>query len=50
MTSWSMAVLKLIGTLAVIASAARGFVAFAAWRKSFVNRLIGADPHPQELS
>ena len=49
-TSWSMAVLKLIGTLAVIASAARGFVAFAAWRKSFVNRLIGADPHPQELS
>ena len=50
MTSWSMAVLKLIGTLAVIASAARGFVAFAAWTKSFVNRLIGADPHPQELS
>jgi hypothetical protein len=49
-TSWSMAVLRLLGTLAVIASAARGFVAFAAWRRSFVNRLIGADPNPQELS
>ena len=46
MTSWSMALLKLLGTLAVIASAARGFVAFAAWRKAFVNRLIGADPQP----
>jgi hypothetical protein len=49
-TSWSMAVLRLLGTLAVIASAARGFVAFAAWRKSFVNRLIGGDLYPQEQS
>ena len=48
MTSW-MAVLRLLGTLAVVASAARAFVAFAAWRKAFVNRLIGADPNPHEL-
>ena len=50
MTSWSMALLKLLGTLAVIASAARGFIAFATWRKAFVNRLIGGDQNPQELS
>lgn len=50
MTGWSMALLKMLGTLTVLASAARGFVAFAAWRKAFVNRLIGADPNPQELS
>ena len=49
-TSWSMALLRLLGTLAVIASAARGFIAFATWRKAFVNRLIGGDPNPQELS
>ena len=46
----SMAVLRLLATIAVIASAARGFVTFAAWRQSFVNRLIGAEPSPQELS
>jgi hypothetical protein len=44
-TSW-MAVFRLLGTLALVASAARAFVAFAAWRKSFVNRLIGADQNP----
>jgi hypothetical protein len=48
-TSW-MAVFRLLGTLALVASAARAFVAFAAWRKSFVNRLIGADQNPHELS
>jgi hypothetical protein len=39
--SWSIAVLKLLGTLTVMASAARGFVAFANWRESFRNRLLG---------
>jgi hypothetical protein len=34
----------------VVASAAKGFVAFAAWRQSFVKRLIGAEPGAQELS
>ena len=50
MTNWSIAVLKLLGTLTVIASAARGFVAFAAWRESFRNRLIGAERNPEEVS
>jgi hypothetical protein len=51
-TGWyglSIAALR-IATLAVIASAARGFVEFAAWRKSFRNRLIGGEPYPYEVS
>jgi hypothetical protein len=49
-TSWSIAVLRLLGTVAVVASAARGFVAFVAWRESFRNRLIGAEPYSPEVS
>ena len=47
MTNW-IAVLKPLWTLIVIASAARGFVAFVTWRESFRNRLLGAEPNPQE--
>ena len=50
MTNWSIAVLKLLWTLTVLASAARGIVAFVAWRESFRNRLLGAEPNPQEGS
>jgi hypothetical protein len=52
-TGWyesSIAILRMLGALAVVASAARGFVAFAAWRKSFRDRLIGTEPQPQEVS
>jgi hypothetical protein len=42
--------MKVLGTFAAVAAAARGFVAFGAWRTSWRNRLIGAEPHPQETS
>jgi hypothetical protein len=45
-----MVVLRLLGTVMVVVSAATGFVAFAAWRQAFVNRLIGAEPGARELS
>ena len=50
MTSWWSSVLKPLATIAVAASAARGLVAFAMWRKSFRDRLIGAEPHSGEVS
>ena len=50
MASRSMDVLRLLGTLMVVTSVARGFVAFAAWRQSLVNRLVGAEPGAQEVS
>ena len=50
MINWSVAVLKLLGALTVIASAARGFVAFATWRESFRSRLLGSAPKTQEAS
>ena len=40
--------LKAIGVFVVVAAAARGFVAFGAWRTSLRNRLIGVEPHRQE--
>ncbi len=49
MSGWhglSVGVLKAIGMFA--AAAARGFVAFGAWRTSLRNRLIGVEPHNQE--
>lgn len=42
--------LKVIGVFAAVAAAARGFVAFGAWRTSLRNRLIGIEPHRQETS
>lgn len=35
---------------AAVAAAAKAFVAFAAWRTSFRNRLIGVEPRRQETS
>lgn len=49
-TSWWMAVVKPLATIALAASAARGFVAFAAWRKSFRDRLIGGEPYSDEVA
>ena len=40
--------LKVIGVFAAVAAAARGFVAFGAWRTSLRSRLIGVEPHRQE--
>jgi hypothetical protein len=48
-SSW-MAVLKPLATIFVAASAARGFVAFATWRKSFRSRLIGGEPYSGEAN
>jgi hypothetical protein len=51
-TGWygsSIAMLRMLGTLVVVASAARGFVAFAARRQSFRDRLTGIEPQPQEV-
>lgn len=39
---------KLVGVLAAAACAARGFVAFASWRTSWRNRLIGVEPDVKE--
>ena len=53
MSGWyglSVSALKVIGMFAVVASAARGFVAFGAWRTSFRNRLIGVEPPRPETS
>jgi hypothetical protein len=47
-TGWyglSIAALKMLGVFAAVATAARGFVAFGAWRTSWRNRLIGIEPH-----
>jgi hypothetical protein len=44
----SVGVLKVSGMFAAVAAAARGFVAFGAWRTSLRNRLIGVEPHRQE--
>jgi uncharacterized protein (DUF2062 family) len=49
MTSWWIAVLKPVATIAVAASAAGGLVAFTAWRKSFRDRLIGVGPYSGDL-
>ena len=49
-TSWWISVLKPLTTIAVAASAARGLVAFATWRKSFRDRLIAAEPYSGEVS
>ena len=48
--SWWSSVLKPLATIALAASAARGLVAFATWRKSFRDRLIGAEPYSGEAS
>lgn len=53
MSAWyglSVALLKMFGLFAAVAAAARGFVAFAAWRTSWRNRLIGIEPRRQETS
>ena len=47
---WSVSALKLLGVLATVAAAARSFVAFATWRTSFRNRLIGVEPRGRETS
>jgi hypothetical protein len=41
---------KPLATITLAASAARGFVAFAAWRKSFRDRLIGGEPYSDEVA
>lgn len=43
-------VLKALGAFAALAAAARGFVAFGAWRTSWRNRLIGVEPRRHETS
>jgi len=48
-TSWWIAGLKPLLTIALAASAARGLVAFAAWRRSFRELLIGAEPDSREV-
>lgn len=47
---WSVAALKVIGTFAAVAAAARGFVVFGAWRTSLRNRLIGIERRRPETS
>jgi hypothetical protein len=42
--------MKALGVLALAGTVARGFVAFAAWRRAFRDRLIGAEPHEHEVS
>lgn len=44
----SVGVLKMLGLFAAVAAAARGLVAFATWRTSWRNRLIGVEPGGQE--
>jgi hypothetical protein len=46
----SVGVLKVLGMFAAVAAAARGFVAFGAWRTSLRNRLLGIEPYRQETS
>jgi hypothetical protein len=53
MNGWSglfFPMLKALGLLALVGGAARGFVAFGAWRTAFRNRLLGEDPREQEVS
>ena len=45
-----LSILKPLGVLALAGTVARGFVAFAAWRTAFRNRLIGVEPREQEPS
>jgi hypothetical protein len=45
-----LAILKPLGLLALAGTLARGFVAFAAWRKAFRDRLVGAEQHEHEVS
>jgi hypothetical protein len=40
-------ILKALGFLTLLGTAARGFVAFGAWRTAFRNRLLGVEPHEQ---
>jgi hypothetical protein len=42
-----LAISKALGLLALAGATARGFVAFAAWRTAFRNRLLGADPREE---
>jgi hypothetical protein len=42
--------LKTLGIVALAGTAARGFVAFSAWRTAFRNRLLGVEPREQEVS
>lgn len=46
----SVGALKVLGMFAAVAAAARGFVAFGAWRTSWRNRLIGIEPPRRETS
>jgi hypothetical protein len=49
--SWyglSIATLKALGLLSLAGGVARVFVAFAAWRTSFRNRLLGMEPRQQQ--
>ena len=41
---------KVLGMFAAVAAAARGFVAFGAWRTSWRNHLIGVEPPRREAS
>jgi hypothetical protein len=45
-----LAIVKALGLLALAGTVARGFVAFAVWRTAFRNRLLGVEPHEQEVS
>ena len=45
-----IAVLKVLGLLALAGTLARGFVAFSARRTAFRSRLLGVEPHGQEVS
>jgi hypothetical protein len=45
-----LAIVKMLGLLALAGTVARGFVAFAVWRTAFRNRLLGVEPREQEVS
>ena len=40
-------ILKALGFIVLMATVARGFVAFGTWRTSFRNRLLGAEPREE---
>ena len=46
MTGWWTDVIRVLATIAVVASAGRAIVAFATWRRSLVDRLLGAEHTP----
>jgi hypothetical protein len=46
----SIQVGRALGLLAVLGAMARAFIAFGTWRTAFRTRLLGVDPHEQEVT